>query len=162
MTTGYSDKDYENFFLHFNDEQERKRYRPRWSNVEAVLSLFDDEEFIEWTADFPTFPGNPVEEALESGDHVSLLHALKELTRRRRRGERGPTSKAKRAWRYPVHKAAFMMPEAEEILRWVYPEQPKHEIRDRALMVVGRMTGVNTETVRKYLSRPKKDRRRLV
>src|SRR5262249_47531832 len=139
--------------------------RPRWENVEAVVGLFDDEEFAEWTADFPDFPDprDPLDEAIEKakkGDLADLIRLAREGRRKKKSGR--PPSRARRTWKYPVHKAAFMVPEAKWILRHIYPDQPSDQIRDRALMVVERMTGVGVETIKNYLARSRKNRRRLV
>jgi hypothetical protein len=153
------DERYENFLIHFLDDEKRKRYRPRWQDVEAVVDLFRDETLGDWLQDhlhkFPT-PEEEVIERARQGDLTALIR------RRRRRGERGPTSKWKRLLKRPVHAAAAILPDIEYFLRWVYPEQTRADIRDRALLVAEDMTGAEVKTIERYLSRPKKDRRRLV
>jgi hypothetical protein len=155
-----ADERYSNFLIHFDDEEKRKRYRPRWQDAEAVVGLFQEEVVGEWLQDcsLPDSP-SPHEEAIEKAKQK-----LQDLIRgkRKKRGERGPASKHRRFWTNSVHVAVLILPGIEDALRMVYPEQSSRDIRDRALLVAEDMTGAKVKTITNYLSRPKKDRRRLV
>jgi hypothetical protein len=66
----------------------------------------------------------------------------------------------KRRFRSPIHDAAEEVGAIRAILKRGYPKQGRKQIRDMALVAVGRRHAVKTETIAKYLGRPTTDRRR--
>jgi hypothetical protein len=72
-------------------------------------------------------------------------------------------SEAKRAARYPIHRAVRMVPMAEHILRDMYPDQPKKEVHDCALLVVEYFLdrSVTVSQLTHHIARSKKNRRRI-
>jgi hypothetical protein len=155
-----ADERYENFLVHFDDEEKRKRYRPRWEDVEAVIGLFRDETLGDWLQEhlhkFPT----PLEEAIEKAERGDLTDLI---AMARGKKHRGAGSKWRKLCTQPVHAAAAIVPDVELFLRMVYPEPELSDgdIYDRALLVAEDMTGASAAKIAKYLSRPRKDRRRL-
>jgi hypothetical protein len=79
------------------------------------------------------------------------------------KGERGrpPMSAEERRTTSPVHDAADEVSAIRHILGRLYSEQDHGQINDRAISIAAQRRGIATRTLAKYLSRPKKDRRRL-
>ena len=150
---------------------------PRFSDTEAVLALFDDEDLREWSSEWPWFDDDPKDilqravEMAEQGSPSELIRLVKDSMKERQKRGRGrpkgsKTSKSKREATTPIHRAASMVPLAKTILKDLYPEQSDDEIFDCALLVVERIfndgDNVTVEKLATYLRRGPKDRRRLV
>jgi hypothetical protein len=164
--TNYSDDGFDKLTSHWDDEKKRKRYRPQWGDAEAVVSLFNGEVLAGFLLDFPDFEEeiSPFEEAVkkaEKGDPADLVRLAREGPPKKKPG-RPRMSNEERAWRYPVHIAAFLVPQIQMYLQDFYPERPDNQIRDRALMVASAGTGASVEAIANYLSRSRKNRQRLI
>jgi hypothetical protein len=95
---------------------------------------------------------------------VQFLTGERNLRTGRLRGEPGRPrmSPEKRRAESPVHDAATEVDAIHDILRRSYPDQRSSQIRDRAMEIAAQRNDVEASTLAKYLSRPKKDRRRLI
>jgi hypothetical protein len=95
---------------------------------------------------------------------VQFLTGQRNLKTGRLRGKPGAPkmSEQKRRANSPTHDAAELVPVIEAILRWLYPEQTQRAIKDRALEVTAKLRTIsNPETVRRHLTRSKKDRHKI-
>jgi hypothetical protein len=163
--------------LHYLDDPEkRKKYLPKWSDIDGVIALFRDEEMREWSAMWPWHPVTPTvrDAAIEQarrGDPSALIDLVK-LKGKQKRGRpigyRMPMWQRER--RRPTARAASLVPLAECALSDFYPDRKPSEIRDMALMVVedtwNRWVNnrdddvVTVETLQNYINWSKKSRQR--
>jgi hypothetical protein len=142
-----------------------KDYLPPWRDARAVLHLFCNEEMREWSAEWPWFEAepNPREAAIKKAEGGDPSDLIRLVMRRPGRPKGVPMPKARKVARWPIHRAASMVPMAEYILGDLYPDQPKNQIRDRALIVVKYLCkgSVTENQLENYLKRSKTNRRRV-
>ncbi len=81
---------------------------------------------------------------------------------RHKRTHRPPLTDAQRFNQTPIHQAAYLYPIVVRMLAEWYPAQPIGTINERAMAIVVDIKQVSSETLRIYLRRSKRDRRRLV
>jgi hypothetical protein len=134
-----------------NNLPEDLRSIPAFTDTEAIIAMFLDEDMREWSVDWPRPERaltpreawiNAIEKA-KSGSAADLIDLAEQevLAPKKKRGKpRGSKkSDADRVDENPVHRAASMVPTAELILRSWYPSQRREHIRELACLVVAEM-----------------------
>ena len=90
---------------------------------------------------------------------AEFLTGERNLTTGRLKGEPGRPRVSKERLSKDVHEAAEQFFIIREVLGRDYPGQSKADIRDRAMLLVEKLTGVLQKTLQNYLDLPKKRRR---
>jgi hypothetical protein len=83
-------------------------------------------------------------------------------TGRRKAGRGRPKMTREERWKInPIHRAADEVAVLRQQLRQLYPMQSVTTVRERAIDLAAKRTGVASEKLRRHLRRPKNDRRRI-
>jgi hypothetical protein len=109
---------------------------------------------------YPFVPGSPIRSLLSPTTWMLVADLL--IGRHKRKPGRPKMTAEERRAMNPIHDADDMFPAIVDIVRRLYPKQTQADIRDRAMLIAARLTGVTkAETVKFHRSRAKNDRRRI-
>jgi hypothetical protein len=138
----YADSVLDDFpkFMHF--EKEAVEAARRGNN--AMLAELLESEHLEWLGT----------------DARKIIADILLGTHKVGRGRPKMTSKQRWA-KNPIHRAALEVAVLRQTLCRLYPEQTAPAVRDCALRLAAKRTGVALGTLRQHLRRPKNDRRRI-
>jgi hypothetical protein len=141
---------------------------PRFSDTEAIIEIFLEEELREWAFARPR-PTVTIEQALssaKSGDAADLVRIVEAMMTKRKRG-RPKMAASARFDASPIHQIASMVQLTESILKSWYPDRLLlRDIRPTAYAVVSAMlrrelTDETADMLDNFLDRSKRNRRRI-
>lgn len=151
-----------------------EKWLPKWRDEDGVALFVSErmmriEEMRDWSWDIDP-----------DGDEAAQIAVAAAKDGTRRKMGRPKMSEQERRAKYPVHDAAEIVPDIKAVLKNQYPDQNAKDINDRACKIAAETVNLDdndrwrpvlgsvrprskatAEKVMKYLSRPKRDRRRI-